>query len=150
MIKSNKLAAGRVKKLAGNFDPKKEKVIPEVGKSKPAPNKRVWTKLKSGLFGWKLSKPKSDSSKTSYDISKTPKIFTHIKSKNLEAISVSETSRKIPPKILFGGEGGSGVLRDIAKTKINKGGLEVLTKTASSVRLPGGQWSVTMKNGGEI
>ena len=68
----------------------------------------------------------------------------------MEAISVSETSRKIPPKILFGGEGGSGALRDITETKINKGGLEVLTKTASSVRLPGGQWSVTMKNGGEI
>ena len=150
LITSNKLVAGRVKKLAGNFDPKKEEVIPEVGKSKPAPNKRVWTKLKSGLFGWKLSKPKSESSKTSYDISKTPKIFTHIKSKNLEAISVSETSRRIPPKILFGGEGGSGALRDITKTKINKGGLEVLAKTASSVRLPGGQKNETMKNGGEI
>ena len=114
-ITSNKLAAGRVKKLAGNFATKKEKVIPEVGRPKPAPNRRVWTKLKSGLFGWKLSKPKSDSSRTSYDISRIPKISTHVKSKNLEEITVSENSRSIPPKILFGGAGGLGVLRNIAK-----------------------------------
>ena len=68
----------------------------------------------------------------------------------MEAISVSENLRRIPPKILFGGEGGSGALRDIKETKINKGGLEVLAKTASSVRLPGGQRNETMKNGGEI
>ena len=70
--------------------------------------------------------------------------------KNLEEITVSEISRNIPPKILFGGAGGSGVLRDIAKKKINKGGLELLAKNESSVRLPEGQWSGTMKSGGEI
>ena len=167
----NKSQLGRVKKLAENFiqtsesspdNPairnsqvdgiatKKKKVIPEDGRKKPVPSRRVWTKLKSGLFGWKQSKPVSDSSRTSYDISKIPKIFTHMQPKNFKEESVSENSEIVPPKILFGGVGGSAVLLNIVTVKINNEGFKISAENKSSEQLPGGQMDETKKIGGEL
>ena len=129
---------------------KKKKVIPEDGRKKPVPSRRVWTKLKSGLFGWKQSKPVSDSSRTSYDISKIPKIFTHMQPKNFKEESVSENSEIVPPKILFGGVGGSTVLLNIVTEKINNEGLKLSAENKSSEQLPGGQMDETKKIGGEL
>ena len=107
---------GRVKKLAEHFIPtsesspenpavrnsqvdgnlnKKNRVIPEDRKSKPVPvpSRRIWTRLKSGLFGWKQSHQVNISSKPSYEKPKQQNIFTHMRPKNVEVKSVQENSQ---------------------------------------------------------
>ena len=114
---------GRVKKLAEHFIPtsesspenpavrysqvdgiatnKKTKVIPEGGKVKPVPGRKVWTKLRSGLFGWKQCQPVNNLSRTSYEKSKykcsRPFIdisFFHFAASNLGVEHVYETPSK--------------------------------------------------------
>ena len=132
--------AVRYSQVDGFVSTKKHKVIPEGRNSKPipVPSRRIWTRLKSGLFGWKKTKSVSDSSITSYEKSKHPEIFTHMRPKNSVEKSVPENSVIVPPKIFFGGVGGSAVTNNVTK-KINTEGFRLSAENESSKQLPGGQ-----------
>ena len=159
--------------MDGNAYKKKPKVIPEGGQVKPVPGRKVWTKLRSGLFGWKQPQRVNISSNTSHEKSQYQKIFTPMRPKNCAAKSVEENSeiskirkfgnfenskiRKIensvivPPKIFFGGVGGSAVLTNNVSKKINNEGFRLSAENASSKQLPGGQnhMNATKEIGGE-
>ena len=83
---------------------KQKQTFPVSGGMKPTSSRRVWTKLKSGLFGWKTSRTMSGPSKPSYGkLTNISKISTQTKIKNFEAINVTETRQVLPPKIIWGG-----------------------------------------------
>ena len=82
----------RNSQVDGNVNKKKPKVIPEGGKVKPVPGRKVWTKLRSGLFGWKQPQRVNISSNTSHEKSQHQKIFTPMRPKDCAAKSVEENS----------------------------------------------------------
>ena len=87
-----------------NKSGQKEQIIPVKSKPKPTSSRRVWTKLKSGLFGWKYSKTVSVPSKPSHGkLSNISKISTQTRIKNFETNSVTETHQVLPPKTFFWG-----------------------------------------------
>ena len=70
--------------------------------------------------------------------------------KNCAEKSVPENSVIVPPKIFFGGVGGSAVLQNIVTEKINNEGFKLSAENKSSEQLPGGQMNETKKIGGEL
>ena len=71
--------------------------------------------------------------------------------KNCAEKSVKENSVILPPKIFFGGVGGSAVLTNNVSKKINNEGFRLSAENASSKQLPGGQSEMneTKEIGGE-
>ena len=131
---------------------KKKPVIPEEAKKKPPSSKRVWTKLKSGLFGWKTISSVSVPTKPSHG-KIISKISTHFRSENFEVKSVNEKSCNIPPKISLGGGESSASIRNIFGKNINDRGFNLSAGNSSSARKSGGQILdrlETKKNGGEL
>ena len=86
----------------GGFEDKTVKPnIPIGGKQKPLPARKVWTRLKSGLFGWKtLARPTIPSSGIS---AKTVSVF-----QTSQMNKLSKTRQDSPPKLIFFGGGGRG------------------------------------------
>ena len=79
-------------KTGGFEDEAVKPKIPIGGKQKPLPARKVWTRLKSGLFGWKtLARPTISSSGNSASVG-SPK-FSH--EQNIQ------NSAKFAPKIIF-------------------------------------------------
>ena len=74
-------------------------VNPRDAQIKPASSRKVWTKLRSGLFGWKYIKSVSVPPKPSHG--KTSKIVTQNKPKNFEVRSVARNLEILPQKITF-------------------------------------------------
>ena len=132
----------------------RRQAIPGDGQNKPVSSRKVWAKLKSGLFGWKYSKSVSVSPKPSHDkISNIPKISTQTKIKNFEAKSVPENLQIIPPKITLGGRESSKIMKTSFGNNSNGEGLNLLAEKLSSVLRSGGQNDGhlgTKKIGGEI
>ena len=107
-------------KLNGKQSQKKP-VIPEEAKKKPPSSKRIWTKLKSGLFGWKNISSVSVPTKPSHGKT-TSKISTHFRSENFEVKSVTKKSYNIPPKISLGGrESSTNQLKILENNKPGEG-----------------------------
>ena len=99
----------------------KKPIIPEEARKKPPSSKRVWTRLKSGLFGWKKISSVSVPTKPSYGKT-TSKISTHFRSENFEVKSVDKKSCNIPPKIsLGGGESSENQLKFLENNKPGEG-----------------------------
>ena len=123
-------------------------------KPKPTSSRRVWTKLKSGLFGWKYSKTVSVPSKPSHGkLSNISKISTQTRIKNFETNSVTETHQVLPPKTFFFGGGSSAGARTLFGNNSNIGGLNLAAGNSSSERTAGGQivdYVETKKTGGEL
>ena len=71
--------------------------------------------------------------------------------KNCAEKSVEENSVIVPPKIFFGGVGGSAVLTTNISNKINKEGFRLSAEIKSSKQLPGGHkhMNATKEIGGE-
>ena len=93
----------------GGFEDKTVKPnTPIGGKQKPLPARKVWTRLKSGLFGWKtLARPTIPSSGIS---AKTVSVF-----QTSQMNKLSKTRQDSPPKLFFLGGGAEGPL--VIKTK---------------------------------
>ena len=75
--------------------------IPIGGKDKPPPARKVWTQLKSGLFGWKtLARPTIPSSgnkpRKTGTSAKTVTVF-----ENSHVNKISKTRQYLPPKLIF-------------------------------------------------
>ena len=116
-------------KLDGKQSQKKP-VIPEEAKKKPPSSKRVWTKLKSGLFGWKTISSVSVPTKPSHG-KITSKISTHFRSENFEVKSVNEKSCNIPPNISLGGRESSANQLKILENNKPGEGLHLMVEKSS-------------------
>ena len=118
---------------------------------KPASSRKVWTKLRSGLFGWKYTKSVSVPPKPSHG--KTSKIFTQNKPNNFEVRSVAQNSEILPPKITLGGRESSKIMKTSFGNNSNGEGLNLSAEKLSSVLRSEGQNDghlETKKIGGEI
>ena len=118
---------------------------------KPASSRKVWTKLRSGLFGWKYTKSVSVPPKPSHG--KTSKIFTQNKPNNFEVRSVAQNSEILPPKITLGGRESSKIMKTSFGNNSNGEGLNLSAEKLSSVLRSEGQNDGhlgTKKIGGEI
>ena len=74
----------------------------EVAGSKPASRRKVWTRLKSGLFGWKQNKSVRGPPKTSHGRNKTTNGQT--KFENFEENNISQHSGKSTFALESGGQ----------------------------------------------
>ena len=132
--------ASRNIQLDGEQVPRKQ-FIPGKAKDKPPSSRRVWTRLKSGLFGWKKI--------TSVSVPARPSqgktlLSTHNKSKNFEVKSVAQNSENTPPKISVGGEGSSVNMQQVFRNNRNGEKLVLLAGNLSS------EWKTKGQTEGEI
>ena len=118
-------------------------IIPVGRIQKPPPAKKVWTRLKSGLFGWKYTAQPTIPSRGSN--SRTPGKSVM---KESPKHKISETWRDKPPKTSFFGGGGKVGTNFSEKTNIKKQRDRILAeKSSTSEPNTGGHSGVSVKCG---
>ena len=114
--------------------------IPVGGKQKPLPAKKVWTRLKSGLFGWKtLARPTIS---PSGEPAKTVSVI-----QPSQVNKISKIRQYSPPELIFGGEGTGYQLFNKTKKIFEQRDRVLAEKSSTTMLDTGGHSGVNRKCG---